>query len=64
MDEIGLILGHCVNRRVIGSSNMKRTYKKTPGASREWVIIVEAISAAGDAIRPLIIFKSKSLQTS
>jgi DDE superfamily endonuclease len=64
MDETDLILGLCLNGRVIGSSRTKRTYKKTPAASREWVTVVEAISAAGIALRPLVIFKGKSLQSS
>ncbi|NJO32580.1 MAG: hypothetical protein HC869_05020, partial [Rhodospirillales bacterium] len=65
MNETGLTLGQCgSNRRVIGSSLTKRTYEKTPDASREWVTIVEGISAVGVALRPLVIFKGKSLQTS
>jgi hypothetical protein len=46
MDETSLTLSqYGANGRVIRSSGTKRTYKKALGASREWVIIVKAISA-------------------
>lgn len=64
MDETGLSVGACSNGRVIGSSATKRTYKKVPSESRERVTILETISAEGEFIRPLVIFKGKELQTS
>jgi hypothetical protein len=57
MDETGLSLGTVSNGLVLGSSSTRRTYKKTPGSSREWVSAIEAISAAGASLPPLIIFK-------
>jgi Tc5 transposase DNA-binding domain len=46
MDETGFTLSqYSTNERVIRSSGTKRTYKKAPDASREWVTIVKAISA-------------------
>lgn len=65
MDETGLTLGLVnANGRVLGTSRTKRTYKKAPGASREWVTTIETISASGETIQPLVIFKGRSLQTS
>jgi DDE superfamily endonuclease/Tc5 transposase DNA-binding domain len=64
MDETGLHIGTTGNGRVLGSSTTKRTYVKTPGSSREWVTTIEAVSAAGYALQPLIIFKGKTLQSS
>jgi hypothetical protein len=61
MDETGLALEACSNGRVIRSSSTKRTYKKAPAESREWVSILEVISADGKSIHPLVIFKGKSL---
>jgi DDE superfamily endonuclease/Tc5 transposase DNA-binding domain/helix-turn-helix, Psq domain len=63
MDETGLALGHCKNQMVIGTSNTKYSYVKSP-EDREWVSIVETISATGRRCRPLCIFKGKSIQTS
>jgi hypothetical protein len=63
MDEEGLALGMCVNSQVLASSSKKRTYTKSP-EDREWVSIVEAVSATGRKIRPLVIFKGKDLQSS
>ena len=62
MDEIGTALGVCTNQTVIGSSSTTQSYKKSPD-TREWVSIIEAISALAKKCRPLIIFKGKSLQT-
>jgi hypothetical protein len=62
MDEHGIALGVCTNSKVLASSTKKKTYKKSP-EDREWVSIVEAMSATGQKIRPLTIFKGKNLQT-
>jgi DDE superfamily endonuclease/Tc5 transposase DNA-binding domain len=63
MDESGLGLGRCSNQRVVGGSNSKRTYVQSP-ETREWVTIIEVISASGRFLRPTVIFKGKSVQTS
>ena len=63
MDEHGIALGVCTNSQVLASASKKRTYTKSP-ESREWVSILEAISTTGSKIKPLVIFKGKSLQTS
>jgi len=63
MDETGLGLGICDNQIVIGTLETKRSYNSCP-ESREWVTIIEAISADGRCIKPLMIFTGGALQTS
>lgn len=62
MDETGVALGVCTNTRVLASSSKKKAYIKSP-EDREWVSIVEAISATGVKLQCLVIFKGKHLQT-
>lgn len=61
-DEHGLGMGVCTNQRVLGQSATRRSYIKTP-ANRDWVTIIEACSAEGYSIDPLILFKGKDLQS-
>ena len=63
MDESGLGLGRYTNQQVVGGSKSGRTYVKSP-ETREWVTIIEVISATGHALRPTVIFKGKDIQTS
>lgn len=63
MDETGIALGLCTNTQVLASSKKKKTYYKSP-ENREWVSIIETISASGRKLRCLTIFKGKSLQSS
>jgi hypothetical protein len=62
-DEVGNAIGLCSNQRVIGKADTKRSYTKTP-ENREWVTVVEACSATGAIIDPLVLFKGKELQSS
>ena len=62
MDEVGLALGITNNHRVIGTSRTTKAICKTPG-NREWVTIIECMSATGGKLRPLVIFKGKTLQS-
>ena len=62
MDETGLALGVCVNSRVLANSQKKKAYIKSP-ENREWVSIIETVSAAGRKLRCAVIFKGQSLQT-
>ncbi|KAI1006967.1 hypothetical protein K3495_g1257 [Podosphaera aphanis] len=62
MDEHGIRLGACSNSRVIASSDKRGTYVKSPD-SREWVSIIESISATGCSSRPLIISEGGNLQS-
>jgi hypothetical protein len=61
MDETGIALGVCTNSEVIARAGKRKAYK-TPG-DHEWVSILETISAAGQKLRCIVIFKGKSLQT-
>jgi hypothetical protein len=63
MDETGIAAGVCTNTRVLAKSSKKKAYTKTPD-NREWVSIVECVSARGQKTRCLVIFKGKTLQTS
>jgi hypothetical protein len=61
MDETGIALGVCSNQTVIGSSSTRRSYIKRP-ENREWVSIIESISAGGQRTKSLVIFKGKTIQ--
>ncbi|KAI0999735.1 hypothetical protein K3495_g8466 [Podosphaera aphanis] len=63
MDEQGLGLGICSNTMVVASSQVRRASVKSP-ENREWVSTLEAISATGKIIKPLVIFKGKTPQLS
>jgi hypothetical protein len=62
MDETGVALGVCTNFQVVASSSRKKAYSKSP-EDREWVSIVESISATGVRLQCLVIFKGKHLQS-
>lgn len=62
MDETGLALGVSNNTKVIGLSESRVSYTKSP-ENREWVSIIECITTTGKALTPLVIFKGQSLQT-
>lgn len=62
MDETGVALGVCTNTRVLASSSKKKAYIKSP-EDREWVSIVEVVSATGAKLQCLVIFKGKHLQS-
>ena len=63
VDEHGIGLGVCNNSQVLGASGKRQTYIQSP-ENREWVSVLESISASGKHIRPLVIFKGKDIQTS
>ncbi|KAI1004017.1 hypothetical protein K3495_g4193 [Podosphaera aphanis] len=63
MDETGLGLGVCSNSRVLSSSLKHKAYVKFPN-TREWVLIIETVLASERRLRPAVIFKGQSLQTS
>jgi len=56
-------MGLCSNGYVISGKGKCRVYVKAPH-NREWVSILEAISAGGQSIRPLVVFKGQNLQSS
>ncbi|KYK58878.1 hypothetical protein DCS_00005 [Drechmeria coniospora] len=61
MDETGILEGLGSNGLVLGSSKKKIQLKKRLG-SRCWTTIVECVSATGQALMPLVLFKGKDLQ--
>jgi hypothetical protein len=60
-DEIGLMMGIGDNEMVFGDSHRKFLQSKD-GGSREWVSIIECISAGGQTLPPLVIFAGKHVQ--
>lgn len=58
MDEKGSALGSNAKTRVICSKHDVHAYKAQDG-SREWVSLIECISADGRLLAPFIIFKGK-----
>ncbi|KAK0368171.1 transposase [Colletotrichum limetticola] len=61
MDETGIMEDKGANGLVLGMAEATEVRKKEPG-SRAWVSIIECISADGRAIKPLVIYKGKSVQ--
>lgn len=61
MDEAGIMEGQGENGLVVGSAEKRFIQKKQPG-SRVWTSFIECISAAGKALKPLVIYKGKSVQ--
>lgn len=61
MDECGTAIGASTNGRVIADARKKRTRRKASG-NREWVSVIECVSAKGLKITPLVIFKGASVQ--
>lgn len=61
MDETGIFQGVGTNGLVVGQSELKSTIKKHPG-SQHWTTISEVLSATGEWLNPLVIFKGKETQ--
>ena len=61
IDKTGIVLDIYANILVLTSSKKSHTYVKAP-QDREWVSIIETISATGRKLRCLVIFKGGSLQ--
>ena len=61
MDEKGFMLGVIGKVKVMISRHEKKQYMTQYG-NREWVSIIEAVSATGKVIRPFIIFKGVNQQ--
>lgn len=59
MDETGIFQGVGTNGLVVGQSELKSTIKKHPG-SQHWTTISEVLSATGEWLNPLVIFKASS----
>ncbi|KAL1838324.1 hypothetical protein VTK73DRAFT_4356 [Phialemonium thermophilum] len=61
MDETGIMEGFGQNGLVVGSSNTKDSLKKA-SKDHSWTSIIEVISATGQTLNPLVIFKGKDIQ--
>ena len=61
MDETGVMEGYGLNGYIVGNAEIRKIQRKQPG-SRVWTTIIECISATGESILPLIIYKGKSVQ--
>lgn len=61
VDEVGMMEGIGLNGLVLGRAEKKSALLKQPG-SRYWISILECISATGRVLKPLVIFKGRSVQ--
>jgi hypothetical protein len=62
MDESGFAVGTSQPSRVLTNIRDKVSWKVVSGR-QEWVTAIECVSAAGQALLPLVIFKTKHLNT-
>ena len=53
--EIRIVLGVCANTRVLASSKKEKAYVRS-SENREWVLIIECVSATGRKLRCAVIF--------
>ena len=63
MDESGFGVGESQTTRVLVLINSTHKYKSVAG-KQEWITDIECVSAAGEALAPMIIFKAKNLNSS
>ncbi|TXB97478.1 hypothetical protein FocTR4_00012009 [Fusarium oxysporum f. sp. cubense] len=61
VDEVGMMEGIGLNGLFLGCKDKKSVLIRQPG-SRSWITILECISATGKVLRPLVIFKGKTVQ--
>jgi uncharacterized glyoxalase superfamily protein PhnB len=59
MDESGFGVGESQTTRVLVPVDFSQKQKVVTG-KQEWVTVIECISAAGKALKPMVIFKGKS----
>jgi DDE superfamily endonuclease/Tc5 transposase DNA-binding domain/helix-turn-helix, Psq domain len=59
MDETGFAVGGTQSTRIIVDSTQKSNWKVTAG-KQEWITVLECVSAAGEALPPMIIFKAQN----
>lgn len=62
MDESGFAVGKSQSSRVLVNVRESTSWKVIQGRS-EWITAIECVSAAGEAIPPLLIYKAKNLNT-
>ena len=61
MDETGIMEGYGLNGYVVGNVEIRKIQGKQPG-TRVWATIIECISATGESVLLLVIYKGKSVQ--
>ena len=61
MDEAGIMEGLGVNGLVVGAAELRKAHLKEPNRGN-WMTFIECISAEGEALDPLVIFRGKSVQ--
>jgi hypothetical protein len=61
MDETGIMEGYGINGLVVGAKELK-SINVTSSKDRTWTTIVECVSATGQSLNPLVIFKGGSVQ--
>ncbi|KAK5989583.1 MFS-type transporter clz9-like protein [Cladobotryum mycophilum] len=61
LDETGLAEGETRSGKVAGTS-LTTAATVTESDSREWVTIIECVSAAGDRVKPYVIYTGKTVQ--
>lgn len=62
VDKAGIMAGFGLDGLVLGSADSKKSHLKSD-QGRSWTTFIEAITAAGKALKPGIIFKGKDLQS-
>lgn len=60
-DETGFFQALGINGLVVGQSELRSTIKAHP-SNRHWSTVIEAISATGKCLNPLVVFKGKNVQ--
>jgi len=63
MDETGNSIGAIKGAHVVVDKTLQTKYQAHPGR-QEWVTVIECVSADGQSIPPLIIFKGKNVLSS
>jgi 4-hydroxybenzoate polyprenyltransferase len=61
VDEVGMMEGIGLNGLFLGHKDKKSLIIRQPGL-RSWITILECISATGKVLKPLVIFKGKTVQ--
>ena len=61
-DETGFMMGRIQAQMVVTASEKRQKPKKIQPGNREWVTVIQSISAKGHVIPPYIIFPGKTIQ--
>ena len=61
MDEAGIMEGLGVNGLVVGASELRAAHMKEPNRG-SWMTFIECISANGNSVDPIVIFRGKTIQ--